>query len=154
MVMVERRYWDSCCFLAWLQEEKNRVDRCQRVLSLAERGKVRIVTNVFTLTEVLHLRARDALPAKRRLSVETLFNRPSIETMMLTRRIAETARGLVWDHGIDPKDSIHVASALAARVVVLNTFDNPLIGKSGQVGNPPLLIGEPDVDEPELDLQT
>jgi len=105
-------------------------------------------------TEVLHLRARDALPAKRRLSVETLFNRPSIETMMLTRRIAETARGLVWDHGIDPKDSIHVASALAARVVVLNTFDNPLIGKSGQVGNPPLLIGEPDVDEPELDLET
>jgi len=150
--MVERRYWDSNCFLAYLQEEDGRVDRCSEVSSLAERGAIEIVTSVFTLTEVLRLRPRDALPAERRTTVEAFFNRPSIRTMMLTRRISEAARDLVWDHGVHPKDSVHVASALAARVPVLNTFDNPLIGKSGLIGSPPLTIEEPTVEEPEFDL--
>lgn len=151
--MVVRRYWDSNCFLAWLQEEEGRADRCQDVLSLVERGEEEIVTSVFTLTEVLRLKPRDALPAERRSSVEALFNRRSIQTMMLTRRIAEMARDLVWDHGIAPRDSVHVASALAAKAVVLNTFDNPLIAKSGLIGNPPLVIEEPTVEEPEFDLE-
>ena len=129
--MVERRYWDSNCFLAWLQDEEDRADKCQDVLALAERGEIEIVTSVLTITEVLRLRPRDALPSERRSTVEALFNRPSIRTMMLTRRLAESARDLAWDHGIAPKDSIHVASALAANVGVFNTFDGPLIGKSG-----------------------
>ena len=35
---------------------------------------------------------------------------------------------------------------------VLNTFDGPLIGKSGQIGSPALNIEEPIVTSPELDL--
>ena len=73
--------------------------------------------------------------------------------MMLTRRIAEAARDLVWDHGVHPKDSVHVASALAAKVSVPNTFDNPLIGRSGSIGNPPLIIEEPAIEEPELNFE-
>lgn len=150
--MAERRYWDSNCFLAWLQSEEGRHETCQDVLTLAERGEVEIVTSVLTLTEVLRLRPKDALPSERRSSVEALFNRPSIRTMMLTRRLAEMARDLVWDHGVAPKDAIHVASALAAKVDVLNTFDDPLVGKSGSIGNPPLVIEIPTVTAPELDL--
>lgn len=85
--MAERRYWDSNCFLAWLQDEDGHADRCQDVLDLAERGGIEIVTSVFTLTEVLRLRPKDALPAERRETVDRLFNRQSIQTMMLTRRI-------------------------------------------------------------------
>ena len=55
---------------------------------------------------------------------------------MLTRQLAEAAWDLVWDHDIDPKDAIHVASALAAKVDVLNTFDGDLIGKSEDVFGP------------------
>ncbi len=129
------------------------MDKCQAVLSLAERGEIEIVTSVFTLTEVLRLRPRDALPSERRSSVEAFFNRSSIQTMMLTRQIAELARDLVWDHGVDSKDSVHVASALAAKIPVLNTFDNPLISKNGMIGNPPLIIEEPAVEEPEFGLE-
>lgn len=57
--------------------------------------EVELVTSTLTLTEVLRLRPKDALPAERRSAVEAPFNRPSIHTMMLTRRIAETARDLV-----------------------------------------------------------
>lgn len=151
--MVERRYWDSNCFLAWLQGEEGRDDKCQAVLDLAGRGEIEIVTSVLTLAEVLRLRPRDALPTERRAAVENLFNRQYIRTLMLTRRIAETARDLVWDHGIHPKDAIHVASALATNATILNTFDNALISKSEHIGDPPLVIEMPEVEEPELDLE-
>ena len=67
--------------------------------------------------------------------------------MMLTRRIAEVARDLAWDHGIHPRDSVHVASAIAAKITVLNTFDKKLIG------NPAITIEEPTIKEPELDFE-
>ena len=151
--MVERRYWDSDCFLGWLQNEPGKVEPCGTILSLCDRGEIEIVTSVLTLTEVLRLRPREALPAERRSAVEALFNRRSIHTMMLTRHLAEQARDLAWDHDIAPKDAIHVASALAAKVRMLDTFDVHLIRKSGQIGTPPLTIAEPFVTEPELDLE-
>ena len=52
---------------------------------------------------------------------------------------------MVWDHGIEPKDALHVATALSAKVDVFNTFDQPLINKSLQVGDPKLLIEIPKV---------
>ena len=108
---------------------------------------------MFTLTEVLRLRPKDALPEERRATVEALFNRPSIKTMMLTRRISEVARDLVWDHGVHPRDSVHVASAIAARITTINTFDKGLISKSGLIGSPPITIEEPTVEEPEFDFE-
>jgi hypothetical protein len=53
------------------------------------------------------------------------------------------ARDLVWDHHIAPKDAIHVAAALAVEAPILETYDQPLIGKNGTIGNPPLIIREP-----------
>jgi predicted nucleic acid-binding protein len=55
---VNLRYWDSNCFLAWLQEEGDRVRGCGMVIDAAERGKVRIVTSALTLAEVLWLRGK------------------------------------------------------------------------------------------------
>ncbi len=150
--MVERRYWDSGCFLGWLQEEPEKFRQCGEVLQLAELGRVEIVTSALTLAEVLMLRPRDALPRHRRARVEGLFAREHIHTMAVTRRIGEAARDLVWDKGIRPKDAIHVASALAAGAPVLNTFDERLIGKSGQVGGAPLIIEPPTVAQPGLGL--
>ena len=70
--------------------------------------------------------------------------------MSITRSIAEDSRELVWDHGIDPKDALHVTSALAAKVDVLNTFDRSLIGKSMTVGEPKLKIENPTVAQGDL----
>ncbi len=150
--MTERRYWDSDCFLGWLQNETGKADKCAAVLALAEKGEVEIVTSTLTLAEVLMLRGREALPRNRGSTVAALFNRKNIETVDVTRRIAEAGRELVWEHGIHPKDAIHVATALAAGATVLNTFDRGLIARSGKTGEPPLPIEEPEVAEPELSL--
>lgn len=145
-----RRYWDSDCFLGWLQEEPEKTALCGEVLNLCEQGKLKIATSTLAIAEVLMLRPKDALPKERRAKVESLFAKKYIHTIALTRRIAESARNLVWDHGVDPKDAIHVASALFAKVDVLNTFDAKLIKLSGAIGNPSLVIEEPATDVPEL----
>jgi hypothetical protein len=56
---------------------------------------------------------------------------------------ARWARDLVWDHSVDPKDAVHVASALSVAAPIMETYDVPLIGKSGKIGVPPLIIREP-----------
>lgn len=59
---------------------------------------------------------------------------------------------MVWDHGIEPKDALHVATALSAKVDVFNTFDRPLIGKNLTIGDPKLLIEIPQVAQRDLGL--
>ena len=60
----------------------------------------------------------------------------------VTREIAEDARELVWDAGIEPKDAIHVASALSVDAPVMFTSDRGLVGKDVG-GDPPLRIERP-----------
>jgi len=151
--MAARRYWDSNCFLSWLQEEPNKAQDCADVLQLAETGKTTIITSTLTIAEVLMVRGQKRLLRDRRASVEDLFNREYIKPITLTRRIAESARELVWEHGIHPKEAVHVASALAANGEVLNTFDEKLISKSGMIGTAKLIIERPAVAEPQFRLQ-
>jgi predicted nucleic acid-binding protein len=140
---MDRRYWDSDCFLGFLQAEPDKETLCRAVLADAERGNVMIVTSALTIAEVLHLRGRTPLPKVIRQKVTDFFKNEYISIRNVTRRIAESARDLVWDTGIHPKDAIHVATALEARLSLMNTFDGDLIKKSAQIGHPPLLIGKP-----------
>ncbi len=54
---------------------------------------------------------------------------------------------MIWREGFAPKGAVHVATALLARVDQLDTFDGELCGKTGQIGDPPLVIGWPDLPE-------
>jgi hypothetical protein len=42
---------------------------------------------------------------------------------------------------------VHVATAVLARVPHFDTFDGDLIKRSGQIGDPPILIARPNVPE-------
>jgi predicted nucleic acid-binding protein len=139
------RYWDSATFLAYFNEEPGRVDCCEAVLEDAEKGRILIITCALTLAEVLALRGQPRLPPEPALKrkVINFFKNEYISVQNVTRQVAELARDLVWDHNVAPKDAVHVAAALAVEAPILETYDQPLIGKSGTVGNPPLIIREP-----------
>lgn len=142
----ELRYWDSNVFLAYLQGEVERVEACEVALEQAEQGRLLIVTSALTLAEVLALRGKDKLPADAAVkkTVVDFFKNEYIAVQNVTRQVAELARDLVWDHGVRPKDAVHVASALAVEAPILETFDQDLIRKSGTIGaSPPLIIREP-----------
>lgn len=140
--MVER-YWDSDAFLGWLAEEEDKVEECRAVIRAAEEGKTILITSALTLTEVLWMRRRERIPAESAEKVQQFFQHEYIVVNDLDRRIAEDAQRLVWHHSIKPKDAVHVATALDAKVARMETFDGDLIKKSGEVGEPPLEIGRP-----------
>ena len=144
---MEYRYWDSNAFLGWLAEEPDKVDYCRPVIKAAEARKVRILTSALTIAEVLWVRGRDRIPSESAARVEAFFRHRWIVVRELDRFIAEDARALVWNHNVKPKDAVHLATALKRDVAIeqLDTFDEPLIRLSGTLGEPPLIIGKPDM---------
>lgn len=141
---VEKIYWDSDCFLGHFQAEIGKADKCDGVLERAERGDVLIITSALTIAEVLWMRKSPKLPHDKAITVQKFFRRSYIRVVNVTRKIAESAQILVWENDIRPKDAIHVATAISYGSFALETFDAGLISKSGKVGNPLLLIREPE----------
>lgn len=67
------RYWDTDCFLGWLQSESDKEDMCRAVLESAEKGNILIVTSALTIAEVLMLRGRKPISKRDREKVERFF---------------------------------------------------------------------------------
>lgn len=149
---IERVYWDSDCFLGFLQEELDKVADCEQVLQAAQDGTLQIVTSTLTIAEVLRVKKKQPIQKDKRDEVVNFFKNPYIIARNVTRKTAELARDMVWDHGIAPKDAIHVATAIEAGLLRLHTFDQDLLNKSGKVGNPLLIIEKPSVAQPKLRL--
>ena len=125
------RYWDSCCFIGWLAEEENKVDACKEVLDIAEAGRLTIVTSTLTLAEVVKLKGgHSPLPPESEERIDQFFKREFIVIRQVDRKVGELARRLYWQLGIDPKDAVHVATALIHGVPALDTTDQALIKKS------------------------
>jgi predicted nucleic acid-binding protein len=145
------RYWDSCCFLAWLQKESaDRVRRCRMVIDEAEAGNLRLVTSTLALAEVLWIRGKPPIPVAQARKVHDFFQHEWIVIREVDRATAEEARELVWNERVRPKDAIHMATALRvhkdAPLDQFDTFDeDDLIPLSGKLGDPPLTIGFPDI---------
>ncbi len=148
--MGDQRYWDSDCFLGWLQAEADKEKECRAVLEAAKDGKVMIITSALTIAEVLMLKGKKPIPSANRAKVEAFFRSDFIVVRNISRRIAEMGRGLVWDHKIAPKDALHVATALDANLPLFNTFDAKLIGKCRRAKVIALTVERPQVTEPKL----
>jgi predicted nucleic acid-binding protein len=141
---LERRYWDSACFIAILGNEAGRVDVCAPILRAAEMRRLEIVTSAWTITEVLYPKGGQPLRPELRARVKSFFHRSGIVLVNVDRRIAENAQEYYWDFGVKPKDAIHVACAIEANAPVFETYDRGLITHSGKVGGTPALeIREP-----------
>ncbi len=141
---IERRYWDSACFIAVLAQEAERVDVCADILRAAAGRRLEIVTSAWTITEVLHPKGGRPLSAPVRARVKRFFRSSGIVLVNVDRSVAESAQEYFWDFNVKPKDAIHVASAVYAGVPIFETYDGGLIRLSGKVGaDPPLEIREP-----------
>lgn len=142
---VDRRYWDANAFLGWLNGESDKVVQCQSVLDAAEEGRVDIVTSALTLTEVIKLKGAKPIARDKEDAIRAFFENPYIIVREVDRFVAEDARELIWAHGIEPKDAIHLATALRLKLTVMDTFDDQLIKLSNKLGKPPLVIGHPNM---------
>lgn len=142
----QRRYWDSDCFLAYLGEDTGKRGKCLGVLDAAEKGDVLIITSALTIAEVVYLKGNPKITPEKSDKICRFFENKYIQPINLDRYLAEEARQLLWIHpALKPKDAIHVASAIRAKVHLMDTFDKYLIGLSGKIGDNPLIIGEPNI---------
>ncbi len=143
-------YLDSNFYLDYLIGDRPYGDALNSIIEAWRSGELRVATSALTLTEVLYLRRVDGGP-RRRLApqdeprVIDLFRPVPPRRFLLvevTRRVAEQARELVWDLGIEPKDAIHVASALLVGAPTMFTSDDGLLDKHAG-GDPPLRMDRP-----------
>jgi predicted nucleic acid-binding protein len=144
-------YWDSCTYLDFLKGDHALHAMMLALMQDWQEGKVSLVTSALTIAEVLWVKcedgaARSMIPKAKEKEIRSLFDpQPPADLLVVevSRLTAEHARDLVWQHGIKPKDSIHVASALEAKCDVFHSNDKPLCKFSGRIGGNPILRIEP-----------
>lgn len=134
-------------FLAFLKSEKGRADICEGLLNQARSGKIVIVTSTFTMTEVVHIKGRERLTKDREKELDAFFKQPYIHLVDVTRRVCEEARQLMWRHPhLQPKDSLHLASALFGtkkQPDEVHSYDPDFTKLNRKIGSPPIVICEP-----------
>lgn len=143
-------YLDANFYLDYLIGNKDWHEALHAIVEAWRRGDLVVATSALSIAEVLYLRRDDDSPRRRLRPEEAprvadLFNPVYPRLLVLvnvSREVAERSRELVWDLGIEPKDAVHVASALLARTPVMFTSDRRLQGKNAG-GDPPLRIEQP-----------
>lgn len=119
---VSRHYWYSDAFAAWLLAEPDKADGCRNVLEAAQEGELQLVTSTLTLAQ---------LPPTPQAEGDDVVNRffynEFILLRPLDRRTAEHARQLRSELGLRADDAVHLATALGARIRIVETFDPDIL---------------------------
>ena len=147
MKTTRRIYWDACVFIHALEQTVEYRPTLEAIVDEARAGRLVIVTSALTLAETGVRVAQDGAPTDELLDV--LFRSNYISVRALDAPLASQARRIARAHGLKPMDAIHVATAIDCAVEVMHTMDGKtkrrgLIPKSGKIGEPGLVIKEPD----------
>jgi predicted nucleic acid-binding protein len=160
-------YWDTCLFLAWINDEQRKsgeMDGVREVIQRAKRREVRLLTSVLTSVEVLD--------AKLPVGLETLFyglikrvNRVGMDSKCAglahdLRNFYVSKASQYGGKTLSTPDAIHLATAILYRADEFHTFDNDgsskslgLLPLSDNVGGHRLKICKPEARNPTLDLR-
>jgi len=176
MTGIEFEYWDSCIFLALLQNEEHRPGELEYLQDQAQKfdmGVVGIVTSSIAMVEVYEAR----LSSEQAVRIKSMYSRSnfqfidaSLNVCMLASEIRSFYKlNTVNTNGVElypsTPDAIHVASAIVAqkglpKPLSLITFDSEnkskknelaLTGLTGKVAEKyPLTICRPPVNQLKL----
>ena len=112
----------------------------------AREGRLEIYTSAATFVECVWIKNKPPKLSKEdEEKIQKYFMHRFIRVINCDRQIAEAARALIWQFPhLQPKDAIHVASAISQGVAVMHSYDNDdLVKLNGKIGTPPLKICHP-----------
>ncbi len=132
--MIPQRYWDADVFLGWLNRETEKAPLCDMIVERAQAGACQVVTSTVTFSEVFWFRGEIDDQSKVR-AIKDLFQHSWVVPVALDRPTAELAQELLFEFGrtdgLQPRDAMHLASAIRARILgsvqFFDTWDRGLI---------------------------
>lgn len=146
---MKRVYWDSCCFIDFLQGSE-RGEVLKGVVDKKDSGDLEIVTSVVTLTEVIKL--GKGTVGERDAIIQVFNQDKGLLVVDLTKHLAEQAREIIWKYGFEKhkEDALHLATAVYVNqfhgIDEFHTFDHDLLKFNGRPEIPIPII------EPTLEL--
>jgi predicted nucleic acid-binding protein len=117
---------DTAPFIYFIEDHPRYAPQLVALFEAVEQGRIRIVTSVVTLAEVLvrPLRERQAdLVTEYR---DILLGSPGVEALPVSAAIAERAAELRATHGLRTPDAIQLATAMEAGAAAFLTNDTRL----------------------------
>ena len=170
MAGVDKFYWDSCLFIAWLKDEQDRkpgeMDGVRDYIERLNRREIVIFTSTLTFVEVRETK----IGAGGFEMFESVMQRKATQRVSVDTKIAKLAgnlrdyyserhdeyRGLT----LSGPDAIHIATAIINKVSEFHTFDETnrhgslgLIPLSENVGGYNLKICKPIATQRGLDFR-
>lgn len=133
--------WDSNCFIAVLADEAGRADICLEILEQARLGEIDLCASYLALVETVKIPSLDDEETERR--IRSFFDSPFIEKLGLNDEVATEARRLQRIANLDPRDAIHLATAIIAGADALHTYDRDLLRIDCQALALPIAIEPP-----------
>jgi len=131
--------WDSCVFLAWLKEEKDKpLDDIREFIKDFEAGKKALQISVLSYAEVLDIvKPNEPLAATAGTRFRQWVKRPSVEVLDVDPRIADKAgelkektialRATVPKAVLKIPDALIAATAMIYEADILHTFDPDML---------------------------
>lgn len=150
---IERRYWDSNCFVAILNADEAHSSNCVQILDEAARGNLEIVVSTITMVEVVRPRGTGSpVPREIEDKITAFFENDYIRMRLVDRLVAEKSRQLCWSENLHPRDAVHVATAILESCEVLESSDPHLLRLNGRIPNleirVPTWTGQTDLFKP------
>src|SRR5579864_1767218 len=117
---------DTAPFIYYIELHDSYADLVFPFFEAVGRGEIRIVTSIVTLVETLiqPLRQSDAILAKQYRDI--LFRTKNLNTIMLSRSIAEEAARLRALHNFNIPDAVQIATSVKNSAAVFLTNDRQL----------------------------
>lgn len=143
MAKRTRVYWDSCTWLAIINEERavfkgegkpteNRFAMCQNIIDRASKDEYEVVVSAFTLSEVC--KSNDA-KTENQSKLPFFLDHEYVLMVVLDKDVGLKSQSLQTSGlvGLKPADAVHIASAQRANAVEFHTFDKRLLNLDGQI---------------------
>ena len=154
-------YWDSCAFLAYINEESGRIDVVSELLERCAREEVIIYTSTLSRVEVAFSSAeRDGgfLDAETERRINALWDSGAVIMVELPERVTVIAQSLMREAIVDsiplkPYDATHLATALwlsenGIHIDEFHTYDGLLLDNAFRLAD--LVACHPNVRNPGL----
>lgn len=152
MTQVDRVVWDTGVVIGLLEQKPDRFPLIEPFVQDAESGTLEIViadTTVVELQSLRGLRDQGSSAEHARAILRDFLSLPYVIRRPLHHQLADEAGELAGKLGIKrAADAVALALAIQEGIGLLHTFDGTgkrtgLIGHSGKVGTPPVIIEVP-----------